>query len=441
MFKLIRFSVSVLCIAAYSVLAYAQTIEPSANILDKAKYFAEVGNYYEAVHVLDEYKVQYGENLEFLKVKARVLALAGDSSGALKILKPLRASEPNDYGLLYSETLAVAAGRNPDSLQGNLANLSRLNPNSIDTQNISRVLRTPLKSDVSTNFAFQNNSDGNSYQLAGVGASKIYSPTFKMFAGANTMSLHATPESGFATTNGDHGVTYNRAWIGGKKLINDQFEVDALAGGGSTAFHNNGVYELGVNYWEGNQVNGRLSHRQDLVTVSPLAASMGILRNSNRAEINLMPDYKNTIASTLNYDTYSGSNSRWEYDLAPRHAFIRTSSFSLDLGLSGQWLGFSNPNVLGYYSPSSYSRYALTFFSYLKIDDDSGLSVFGSSGPQKGDPMTSFRMSSGVGAEYYYGIYKDLFLKIGASALDYNVNQGASYRSNNLFFSITYRGF
>ncbi len=55
--------------------------------------------------------------------------------------------------------------------------------------------------------------------------------------------------------------------------------------------------------------------------------------------------------------------------------------------------------------------------------------------------MTSFRMSSGVGAEYYYGIYKDLFLKIGASALDYNVNQGASYRSNNLFFSITYRGF
>jgi len=153
-----------------------------------------------------------------------------------------------------------------------------------------------------------------------------------------------------------------------------------------------------------------------------------------------MPDYKNTISSSFNYDTYSGNNTRWEFDLAPRRAFLRTKNFNLDLGLSGQWLGFSKPNALGYYSPSSYARYAFTFFSYWKIDDDSGLSIVGSAGPQKGDPMTGYRMSGGIGAEYYYGIYKDLFFKIGANSLNYGATQGANYRSNNLLFSIVYRG-
>jgi hypothetical protein len=341
---------------------------------------------------------------------------------------------------MYSKTLAVASGHDPQSLLTHLNNLTNIDPTSIDTININRVLRTPLKSEVAANFAFQNNSDGTSFQLAGVSASDYYSPTLKIFGGADSLFMHATNTSGFSAINGSSEVTYNRAWLGARKLINNHIEVDAMGGDGRTAFHNNGVYELGVNYWESNQFNGRLSHRQDLLTVSPLAASIGVLRNSNRVEGNWTPDYKNTIASSLNYDTYSGNNTRWEYDLAPRRSFIRSSLLNLDLGLSGQWLGFSKPNALGYYSPSSYTRYAATFFSYWKIDDDSGMSIVGSAGPQKGNPMTAYRMSGGIGAEYFYGIYKDFLFKASLSALNYGATQGANYRSNNLIFSLTYRG-
>ena len=437
---LLKALISIISIGLFTSIVYAQTPLPSEEVLSKAKYFAETGNYAQAEQLLEDYKNQYGQSIEFLKVKARVLALAGDSTAALKILEPLLIDAPNDYGLLYSRTLAVASGHNTQSILSNLSVLIALDPNSIDTKNINRVLLTPLKPEVSANFAFQNNSDGTSYQSAGVSASKFYSPSVKIFGGADSAFLHATPTSGFSAINGNSEVTYNRAWVGAKKIINETFEVDALVGDGRTAFHNNGIYEIGLNYFEGNQFNGRLSHRQDLLTVSPLAASMGVLRNSNRIEGNWMPDYRNTISSSFNYDTYSGNNTRWEYDLAPRRAFIRNKDFNLDLGLSGQWLGFSKPNALGYYSPSSYARYAVTFFGYWKIDDDSGLSVVGSGGPQKGDPMTAYRMSGGIGAEYFYGIYKDLFLKASLSSLNYGATQGANYRSNNLLLSITYRG-
>lgn len=440
MHTLFKLSISALVLAVLSANIYALGVSDGTEILNKAKYSAEVGDYSQAVELLDNYKSQYGENIEYLKIKARVLALAGDSKAAIKILEPLLTDAPNDYGLLYSKTLAVASGHNTQTILTNLSVLSALDPQSVDTKNINRVLQAPLKPEVSANFAFQNNSDGTSYQSAGVSASKLFSPTVKIFGGADSAFLHATAASGFSAINGNSEVTYNRAWLGAKKALNENFEVDAMGGGGQTAFHNNGIYEVGLNYWQGNQFNGRLSHRQDLLTVSPLAASMGILRNSNRIEGNWMPDYKNTIASSFNYDTYSGNNTRWEYDLAPRHAFIRNKDFNLDLGLSGQWLSFSKPNALGYYSPSSYARYAFTFFSYWKIDDDSGLSVVGSVGPQKGDPMTAYRMSGGVGAEYFYGIYKDLFFKASVSSLNYGATQGPNYRSNNLLFTITYRG-
>jgi len=440
MLKISRLLVICFSLSMISLGSHAQNKVDGAELLDKAKYLAEVGNYSEAIVLLDEYKTKVGEDQEYLKIQARVLALSGDSSGAIRILEPLLSFSPNDYGLMYSKTLAVASGRDPQSLLSHLDTLSQLDPESIDTQNINRVLRTPLKPEVGANFAFQNNSDGTSFQLAGISASNYISPTLKIFGGADSLFMHATNTSGYAAVNGNSEVTYNRAWLGARKLINKNFEVDALGGGGKTSFHGNGVYEIGVNYWQGNQLNGRLSHRQDLVTVSPLAASIGVLRNSNRIEGNWTPDYKNTIATSFNYDTYSGNNTRWEYNLAPRRSFIRSSLLNLDLGLSGQWLGFSKPNALGYYSPSSYTRYAVTFFSYWKIDDDSGLSVVGSAGPQKGDPMTAYRMSGGIGAEYFYGIYKDLFFKASLSALNYGATQGANYRSNNLMFSLTYRG-
>jgi hypothetical protein len=186
------------------------------------------------VQLLEGYKGQYGESIEFLKVKARVLALAGDSKEAIKILEPLLVETPNDYGLLYSRTLAVASGHNSQNILSNLSILSTLDPGSIDTQNINRVLLTPLKPEVSANFAFQNNSDGTSYQSAGLSASKYYSPTVKIFGGVDSAFLHATSASGFAAINGNSEVTYNRAWLGAKKIINENFEVDAMGGDGRT---------------------------------------------------------------------------------------------------------------------------------------------------------------------------------------------------------------
>lgn len=104
---LLKALISIISIGLFTSIVYAQTPLPSEEVLSKAKYFAETGNYAQAEQLLEDYKNQYGQSIEFLKVKARVLALAGDSTAALKILEPLLIDAPNDYGLLYLSLIHI----------------------------------------------------------------------------------------------------------------------------------------------------------------------------------------------------------------------------------------------------------------------------------------------------------------------------------------------
>jgi len=128
----------------------------------------------------------------------------------------------------------------------------------------------------------------------------------------------------------------------------------------------------------------RLSHRQDMYAVSPLAAELGIERRANALYATWAPDLRYTVDSYLGYDTFSDGNDRWEVSLAPRRAFVRNQLLNLDLGISGRWYGFDEDPGHGYYAPSLYQRYALTAFTYWKISDDDGVSVAFSYGPYKG---------------------------------------------------------
>ena len=173
--------------------------------------------------------------------------------------------------------------------------------------------------------------------------------------------------------------------------------------------------------------------------MSPRAAALGIERRANTLDATWTPDLRYTVASRLAYDTFSDGNDRWEAELAPRRAILRTQRLNLDLGVSGRWFGFDQDPGNGYYAPSLYQRYALTAFTYWKISDDDGVSVAFSYGPYKDNTQSGFRSGGDIVAEGFFGLYRDWFLDVKAGFSSYGGGPTAGYRSRTFELGLTRR--
>jgi tetratricopeptide (TPR) repeat protein len=400
---------------------------------------SELGDYAHAMELLEDYRQRVGDNLAYRKQKARVLAWAERPTPSLGIVAELEPTLRDDYELGYTRTVALHYAHRPREALASLAEVTRLRPDSKETVDLARFIRTPLRANATVGFGYHTGSDDVSIRHAGLHGEYVINPETRLFGGTDRQSIHANSGSGYEKPDGGTTLGYNRAWLGVQHRYSSKFSLDAQIGGGRAEGDSRFIYEVGADLQPMDKLALRLSRRQDLFAVSPRAAKLGIERRANALDATWTPDLRYTVVSRLGYDTLSDSNDRWEAELAPRRAFLRTQRVNLDLGVSGRWFGFDEDPGNGYYAPSLYQRYALTAFTYWKISDDDGVSVAFSYGPYKDNTMSGFRVGGDIVAEGFFGIYRDWFLDVKAGLSHYGGSATGGYRSHMFELSLTRR--
>lgn len=416
-----------------------QQPDVAVALLEYIVVLTELGDYARALEQLEDYRQRFGDNVAYRKQKARVLAEAERPTAALAIVRELEPTLRDDYELGYTRTVALHYANRPRAALASLAEVTRLRPSDKETADLTRFIRTPLRSSVTFDFGYGTGSDKVSLRQVGVRGEYVLNPETRLFGGGDRQSISATSGSGFEKPDGGTRIGYNRAWLGLKHRFSPQLSLDGQIGNGTAEANGQFIYELGTDIQPIDELTMRLSRRQDLYAVSPRAAKLGIAQRANVLDATWTPDLRYTLATHFAYDTFSDGNNRWEAELAPRRAFLRMQRLNLDIGVSGRWFGFGHDPGNGYYAPSHYERYALTAFTYWKITDDDGVSVTFSVGPYKDNTTSGFHTGGDIVAEGFFGLYRDWFLDVKAALSHYGGGETGGYSSRQFNISITRR--
>ncbi|MGB9128843.1 MAG: hypothetical protein WCB97_04280, partial [Thiobacillus sp.] len=417
----------------------AQHPDVAAPWMEYVVVLTELGDYARAVDVLEDYRQRFGDNLAYRKQKARVLAWADRPTPSLALVDQLAPELRDDFELGYTRTVALHYAHRPREALASLADTTRLRPDSKESLDLARFIRTPLRSNATAGFGTFSGSDDVSIRNVYLRGEYVINPETRLFGGTDRQRIHAKSGSGYEKPDGGTSIDYTRAWLGIQHRASPTLSLDAQVGGGRTEGDNTFVYEVGADLEPVDALAMRLAHRQDLFAVSPRAAKLGIERRATTLDATWTPDLRWTLAGRVGYDTLSDGNDRWEAELAPRRAVLRTQRLNLDLGVSGRWFGYDTDPGNGYYAPSSYRRYAATAFTYWKLSDDDGVSVTFSYGPYKDNTLSGYRSGGDIVLEGFFGLYRDWYLNVKAGLSDYGGGTTAGYRSNQFELSLTRR--
>ncbi|MBI5460555.1 MAG: tetratricopeptide repeat protein [Gammaproteobacteria bacterium] len=399
----------------------------------------ELGDYARALDMLEAHVRRFGDSSAARMQTARVLSWAQRPTRALALVESLDPTLRDDYALGYTRTVALHYAHRPREALASLADVAHLRPDSPESTDLARFVRTPLRSSATLGFTYVAGSDDVCVRRFGARGEYVINPETRLFGGGDRQWLHADTGSGFEKPDGGTAFGYNRAWLGIQHRLSPALSLDGQVGNGSGEGDGRFIYQLGADIQPVDALALRLSRRQDLHTVSPRAAALGIERRANTLDATWTPDLRYTVASRFAYDTFSDDNDRWEAQLAPRRAVLRTQRFNLDMGISGVWFGYDRDPGNGYYAPSRYQRYALTAFGYWKISDDDGVSVALGFGPYKDNTLGGYRTGSDISAEGFFGIYRDWYLNVKAGVSDYGGGDTGAYRSRLFEVNLTRR--
>ncbi|MDA8127583.1 MAG: tetratricopeptide repeat protein [Betaproteobacteria bacterium] len=399
----------------------------------------ELGDYARAMELLENYRARFGDNVAYRKQKARVLAWAERPTPSLALVDGLAPTLPKDYELGYTRTVALHHAHRPREALASLADVALLRPGSKEVLDLTRFILTPLRSNATVDFGYTSASDDITIRHLGLRGEYVINPETRLFGGTDRQMIRAKAGSAYVRPDGGTSIGYNRAWLGIQHRTSPKLSLDAQIGGGSAGGDSNFIYEVGADMQPTDELALRLWRRQDLFAVSPRAAKLGIERRANTLDATWTPDLRYTVVGRVGYDTLSDGNDRWEAEVGPRRAILRTQRLNLDLGVSGRWFGFDHDPGNGYYAPSHYERYALTAFTYWKISDDDGVGVAFAYGPYKDNTMSGFRNGGDISAEGYFGLYRDWFLDVKAGVSSYGGGTTSGYRSRLFEVSLTRR--
>jgi len=407
--------------------------------MEYAVVLAELGDYARAMELLEVYRQRFGDNINYRKHKARVLAWAEHPTSALALVGELEPTLPDDYELGYTRTVALHYANQPREALASLVEVTRLRPNDKETTDLARFIKTPLRSSITATYGYSSDSDDIAIQNAGLSGEYAINPTTRIFGGTDRQKITAAVGSGYMKPDGGTSINYYRTWLGLKHRFSPKLSLDGQVGNGHAESDGRLIYELGANYKPNDKLGMRLSHHRDLYAVSPRAAKLGIERRTSVLDTTWTPNLRYTVNGHFAYDTFSDGNNRWEAEVAPRRAFLRTQRFNLDVGISGHWFGFDRDLGNGYYAPSNYERYTVTAFTYWKISDDDGVSVTFSTGPYKDNTMSGFRTGGDIVAEGTFGLYRNWFLDVKGGLSHYGGSATPGYGSHTFEVSLTRR--
>lgn len=407
--------------------------------IDYIKIEAWRGNYIAALEALENYRGKFGADKNYHKEKARVLAWANRPTTAQAINGPLLEKYPDDYEINYTRTVILKNNRQPQAALDSLATLKRLRPNSKDTSDAIRFVKTPLRHNMNLGLYFYNDSDDihiNRYELYG---NYFLQPTTRVGAGYNYEYLKANVGSGFDTVDGQRSIHHTKGWLSIAHRLNPQWAIEARLGRGEMDNNTDFTYyKVRLDWQPQDNLSFWYDLERDVYSVSPRAISHRILQTGHKVHVEWQPNLKYTFVGEAAYGDFNDTNERQEIILSPRRQFLRSEKFNLDLGVSAQWISFDKDLGFGYYDPQNYRRFAATAFGYWKINDDNGISIAASLGWHKDEDISSYKLGEDIALHGYFGIYKNWMLRARLGWADRG-NQAGGYDGASTYLTITRR--
>lgn len=413
-----------------SDLAYGEYTSRQPNVavvwLEHARVLSELGDFSTAVGLVEGYVERFGDNPESRQEMARIYAWAGFRHRALSLNTPLLEATPEDYGLNYTQVVALRQGQIPGQTRPSLQRVQRIEPESKATEDIVRSTRVVLASKVIGWFDFFEDSDDIRTLNYGVDGRWVRNDQLTLLAGVGERRVRAPIAGPFAPDSGGNNVHDRRLTVGARYAIDDDYAVTARVGVSDLDTQDSkAIYALELDALASDTFSFLVGLERDRVTASPRSLDRDIARTGAYTRVRIRPDLRNTIDIGGAFNDQSDDNEGVHINGAWRRAMIRTPDLQLDAGLSGEWLHFERDNDNGYYSPDNYRRIGALVGAYIPFGDDAGLSVQLGLGIQRDENFDQWERASDIGVEYTRGIFKDWQVKFRVGYLERVQNTGA----------------
>lgn len=393
--------------------------------LELAKTESWRGNYAGAIDALDQYKGRGGETDTYLAKLAAVLATGGRPRQAEDLVTPLLAQSPANYDLNLTHTLALASQQRTKAAFDSLETIRQLSPDDRQTRTAEHVLQTLLGSSAEAPFTSYSDSDELTVQRIAPRAVVALNSGTQFSAGYERSTLDARAGSGLDALNGETHANYEHTWAGASQRVG-AITLNGLVGYASADDHDSTTYGVGIDAKPVDSFRLTLSRTSRPFVVSPRTVALGLIANSERAQIDWTPTLRYQVVVDASFQDLSDGNNRWEVTFSPRRTVARRARFNLDLGATAYRLETTSDLDHGYYDPRAYEYYAATMYPYIKVRENVGLAMTVGLGVQRDNTTPNFQFGGNVSGEATFGIYRPWVLKVnGSSTLNGRLDSGA----------------
>jgi tetratricopeptide (TPR) repeat protein len=409
-------------------------------LLDYARVQSWRGNFDAAADILGRYRDAGGDDLAYRRELALVLAWGDRSSAALRMADSGLAQDPSDFKFHFARAVALRNLHQWGQALAEVDRLQQLRPGAPETLDLRRTIETARRPYTQLDGMARRDSD----QIFTAGTELSYhqpvSDVWTVMAGAGADFVSAKRGGGLAPIRGGTSMTRGSGWVGaGARLGAGAVAAARIGGTAAEDVAGTGFWEVSVDSRVWDDLRARIRNFRDFQMVSPRALSLGITRIDTEWQLTYTPDFAWTIEAVGREAELSDRNRYLRAYVAPRRAVLRTERWNVDLGVSGNWYGYSEDPGHGYYAPNFYQQYSIDTYVYYKLSYEDGVSLVFSPGAHKDDRMRHFAFTAGVLAEGTFGSFSDWMSKLRAGYTNNGSDYGRNYSSEFIGFTLVRR--
>jgi predicted Zn-dependent protease len=382
------------------------------GLLALARIQAGRGGSQSAAELLDRYRAAGGDELTYQHEMALDLAWGGRLRSALVIADAGLARDPTDFPFHYARAVALLNGYEYGPATDELNRLTQLRPNASELGGLHRSIEVPQRPYLQIDSSGYRESDHITTQTNLISYHQPINDAWWLFAGGTTDYLDARTGTGFAPIQGGHFMARGAGYVGAQALLDLATVASAQVGATGSGRDTRTTWLLTASSQLSDDLRLQLYNGRDFQIVSPRSLSLGITRIDTDVTATFTPDMLWTVVTTAHEAELSDSNRYLRGVIAPRRGILRTQYWNVDLGISGDWSGYSLKPNNGYYSPSFYQKYLASTYVYYKMSDESGISLIASLGAQRDETFQNFKLATGVYTEATFGLLSDWMWKI-----------------------------
>lgn len=409
--------------------------------LDYARYLAWRGDYAGSIAALDALG---SSEAEAQALRARVLAWDGRRDAALALNTPLYAADPQNYDVAWTQAVAARLGERPQEALPALARVRALKPDSRDTETLVKAVRLPLYSTIGVPLSIYSDSDDIEVRTQGWLEADIRVAENLRLLGSVVQREHSAPVTGpFAPVTGGDSIDEDRLQLGLRYVFSPDAALE-FGVGRSRLDGENGdddsdtIGRIAFVHQASDSVGYTLSAERDRVAFSPRSLSLGIMRDGVRGDLRWRPNHRDAFRASVLFDDFNDDNRRRWVTADWRHAIYRGERAMLDLGVQGDWMGFTRDPGNGYYSPDNYRRIAPVLGAYFKLSEEAGLSFETAVGVQRDETFDRWHRASDVGASLTLGIFTPWQL-VASAGYSERLNEFGQYDGKTFGLTLRYR--